>query len=87
MWWDRTIPPGRYFDDVIQEALHAAKCVVVLWSRASIASNWVKAEAAEAAARNILVPAFIEDVALPIQFKRMQSADLTGWSGEVNMRN
>jgi hypothetical protein len=44
-WWDRTIPPGRVFDEVILEALNAAQCVIVLWSQASIASNWVKTEA------------------------------------------
>src|ERR1700693_3159934 len=82
VWWDRTIPPGRVFDEVIQDALNAARCVVVLWSKASVASNWVKAEAGEAAARGILVPALIGDVALPIEFKRIQSANLVGWDGK-----
>ena len=36
VWWDRTIPPGKSFDQVIQEAITAAKCVVVLWSEKSI---------------------------------------------------
>lgn len=83
VWWDRTIPPGRIFDEVIQEALSAAKCVIVLWSQASVKSNWVKTEAAEAEARDILVPAIIENTPLPIEFKRIQSANLTDWDGET----
>jgi CheY-like chemotaxis protein len=84
VWWDRSIPPGEIFDEVIQRSLDAAKCVVVLWSAASVVSNWVKTEAAEAAGRNILVPALIEDVRLPIEFKRIQSANLVRWESDPN---
>ena len=77
VWWDRTIPPGRIFDDVIQEALDAAKCVVVLWSATSVRSNWVKTEASDAMARNRLVPALIDNVPPPIEFRRVQAANLT----------
>jgi len=82
VWWDRTIPPGRQFDEVIEEALDAATCVVVLWSKASIASTWVKTEAAEANRRKLLIPVVIEDVKIPLEFRRLQAADLTGWNGE-----
>lgn len=82
VWWDRTIPPGRVFDEVIQEALHAAKCVIVLWSAASVRSNWVKTEAAEGMSPERLVPAFIERVPAPIEFKRIQAAELTDWDGD-----
>lgn len=81
VWWDRVIPPGRTFDEVIAEQLAAARCVVVLWSRAAVASGWVKEEAAEALQRQVLVPALIEDVAIPLGFRRLQAADLKGWRG------
>src|SRR5262245_35764678 len=79
VWWDRTIPPGRQFDEVIEEELAAAGCVVVLWSRASVASTWVKTEAAEARDRRMLVPVLIDDVKIPLEFKRVQAADLSQW--------
>jgi len=39
----------------------------------------VRTEAAEGAARGILVPVLMEDVRLPLAFRRIQVADLTGW--------
>ena len=84
VWWDRTIPPGRVFDEVIQEAIEAAHCMVVLWSRESVKSNWVKTEAAEGAARRRLVPVLLENVAPPIEFKRIQAANLARWAGDVD---
>jgi TIR domain len=82
VWWDRTIPPGRQFDEVIQEALNVAKCVIVLWSAESVRSNWVKTEAAEALKAGKLVPALIDSVLPPLEFKRIQAADLSQWSGD-----
>lgn len=82
VWWDRTIPPGRVFDEVIQEALQSARCVLVLWSGQSIGSNWVKTEAAEGVAQGKLVPTLIEAVSPPIEFKRIQAADLSRWAGD-----
>ena len=46
VWWDRTILPGRTFDQAIEEALDAARCVMVVWSQHSVHSDWVKTEAA-----------------------------------------
>ncbi len=80
VWWDRDIPPGRTFDDVIEEALEAAKCVIVLWSRDSVRSEWVKAEASEAARRHILVPVLGDQVMPPLEFRRIQSASLFEWA-------
>lgn len=83
VWWDHDIPPGRKFDDVIEEALAAARCVVVLWSQASTASDWVRNEAGEAMQRQVLIPALIDaDVKIPLGFRRLQAADLSRWRGE-----
>ena len=82
VWWDRTIPPGKEFDQVIEEALDSAKCVVVLWSRISTTSSWVKTEAADAMRRKILVPALIDDTKIPLEFRRLQAADLSDWEGQ-----
>jgi len=84
VWWDRKIPPGKSFDEVIEAALAKAKCVLVLWSKASVTSNWVKTEASDAAKRDILIPVLIEDVTIPLEFRRLEAADLIGWQGSRN---
>lgn len=84
VWWDREIPPGQTFDSVIEMALGSAKCVIVLWSSASVSSDWVKVEAAEGARRGVLVPALIEDVTIPLEFRRIQAANLTDWRASTS---
>ena len=79
VWWDREIPPGRSFDEVIEEALSLARCVIVLWSDASIRSEWVKTEASEAAQRRILVPILADDARIPLEFRRIQAAVIGDW--------
>lgn len=81
VWWDRTIPTGKRFEQVIQEALAGARCVMVLWSKQSVASDWVVEEAEEGRKRHMLVPVFIEDVLPPMGFRRIQAADLIAWDG------
>jgi len=84
VWWDPKIPPGKAFDEVIDQALEKAKCVIVLWSKASVKSRWVKAEAAEGNRRGILLPALIEDDAkIPLEFRYTQASRLTDWRGEA----
>ncbi|OEU63615.1 MAG: hypothetical protein BBJ57_06325 [Desulfobacterales bacterium PC51MH44] len=79
VWWDRTIPFGKVFDRVIEEALTHARCIVVVWSRNSAISNWVRAEAEDGLQRGILVPVHIDDCVPPLIFRRIQMADLSKW--------
>jgi len=62
VWWDPKLRAGEHFDDVIEAALDEAKCVIVMWSKLSVASRYVKDEATYALNRNKLVPMAIEDV-------------------------
>jgi hypothetical protein len=80
VWWDRTIPPGKTFDQVIEAALEVARCVVVVWSSASIASHWVRTEAEEGRQRNVLVPVLIDqEIRIPLAFRLIQAARLVDW--------
>jgi formylglycine-generating enzyme required for sulfatase activity len=81
VWWDRTIPLGKTYDLVIEEALDTARCVVVVWSQTSVVSHWVRTEAEEGRQRGILVPVMIDsDVRLPLAFRLLQTARLLDWS-------
>ena len=76
VWWDRKILAGETFDETIQSALNEARCVVVLWSDASVTSAWVKDEAAEGARRDILVPVRIDEVEIPLGFRQIHAVTL-----------
>jgi formylglycine-generating enzyme required for sulfatase activity len=82
VWWDRKILPGEIFSVRIEKEIRAAKCVMVFWSKKSVTSNFVQTEAADGAERKILVPARIDNVKIPFEFKRIQAADLTDWKGK-----
>jgi hypothetical protein len=84
IWWDREIVTGQAFDHAIERELEAAKAVVVLWSAQSVASEWVRNEAAAAAERGVLLPANIDGTKLPLEFRRKQTADLEGWNGAAS---
>jgi len=81
VWWDKVIPPGGKYADVIGSELASAKAVIVLWSHSSVASDWVKDEAQEGINRKILVPALIDKVSPPYGFRQVQTADLSDWDG------
>jgi len=84
VWWDRKIPAGRVFEEVIEEAIDAAQCVLVLWSHASVKSRWVKSEASEGANRQILVPVLLDDSRIPLSFRQIQTAKIKDWNGEID---
>jgi len=82
VWWDRRIPTGQRYDEVIDAQLSAARCVVALWSSAGVVSHWVREEATDARERGVLTPVRLEPVRLPLGFRSLQTVDLLGWQGD-----
>jgi hypothetical protein len=81
VFWDRAIPTGKTWREVIGAELYAARCVMVVWSRHSITSNWVQEEADVGKERAVLVPVLIDDVKPPLGFRAVQAASLLRWDG------
>ena len=82
VWWDRDLRVGGRFNADIEAALAAARCIVVVWSSASIRKDWVIDEAGRGRDRGILIPVLVDPVGLPLGFGGLQTADLVGWSGQ-----
>lgn len=78
VWWDDSIRAGSPFDQVIDEQLDVAACVIVIWSTASVTSSWVRAEASAADEQGKLLPVTFErDLRLPVRFRQLNVAHLT----------
>jgi len=73
VWWDRNIPVGKAYDEVIEDELSKSKCIIVLWTINSVSSLNVKEEALEGLKRNILIPVMIGNVNLPYGFKMIHT--------------
>lgn len=83
VWWDRSLPGGEEWRANIEQALNSSKCVIVLWTHASVGPDggFVRDEASRAQARGILVPVRAEAVMPPLGFGEVQAIDLSHWRG------
>jgi len=86
VWWDVGLKTGEAYDQVTEKALREAKAVVVLWSKRSVESRWVRAEATLADRNKTLVPCMIEPCERPIMFELTQTAELGHWAGDAGDR-
>ena len=83
VWWDADIPGGARWRAEVLQRLDAARCVIVVWSEASVApsADFVHEEAARAKTRGVLLPIAIDGVIPPLGFSEIQSLELVGWTG------
>lgn len=76
---DRHIRVGGSWDDQLDGALQAAHAVVVLWSKCSVISRWVRLEARSGLQRGILCPVLLTDCKIPVEFSDIECANLRNW--------
>ena len=81
VFWDREVPAGASFDDVIGKAIDSATVVIVLWTIAAVRSEWVRAEADSGREQSKLLPVVLDDIQPPLGFRQFQAADLRDWKG------
>lgn len=73
---------GETFDEKIQSVLVQVKCVIVVWSKESVKSQWVRAEKSIGRERGILVPVMIRPETIPVPFNLLHTADLISRNGD-----
>ncbi len=82
VWLDRSgIREGDAYDTQIEDAIAQTRVVIVLWSKDSVKSHWVRAEAAYALGKHKLLPVSIDRSEPPLQFLHIQTIDFEGWQG------
>lgn len=80
VWWDPTIEPGETWDDVIGAAFDEARCVPALCAEiGSIAMG--ENGGGRRAAKGHPDSGAAREVVNPLAFRRIQAANLVGWSG------
>ena len=83
VWFDQQLKAGTAFDRAIEQALSNARAVIVAWSRNSVSSDWVRAEAAYAQENAKLFPVRLDDAPLPLRFTHVHTLNLSNWDGSA----
>lgn len=84
LWWDELIAGGEAYSRSIADALDKADLVVVLWSKSSVESDWVRDEAGHGRDRHRLIPLSVDGTQPPLGFRQYQVIDLSHWHGRAD---
>ena len=84
VWWDGHLVAGDDFQDVIEEKLSLVDAIIVMWTKTSVAKNWVVAEARLGIERKNLIPVRYSSKVLPSEeFSHLHVEYLGGWDGAM----
>ena len=83
VWWDPNIRPGDDFNEEIAAELARARAAIVVWTRNSIGSRWVRSEANRADRASKLIQLRTEDLsvdAVPQPFDMLHTGVIGDWA-------
>jgi TolB-like protein len=83
VWWDGLLEGGDSFLPTTEAALEGADAVIVIWSKTSVASHWVRDEATVGRDRRRLVPLSLDGSEAPLGFRQFQLIDIAKWRGNA----
>lgn len=83
VWFDYGLLSGQSFSRQIEREIRAAKAVLVVWCSLSVDSEWVNNEARLASKLGTMIPLWIEDVELPLEFNGAEAINLKTWDGSA----
>ena len=83
VWLDTDLLAGERLQPAIRAALDGARCVVVAWSKLSMASDWVLDEADVARRKSKLIPIWLDsEDNVPLGFRGIIARDFSKWAGD-----
>jgi hypothetical protein len=85
--WYPKIVPQPSLEEAMARELASARCAVVLWSKASVAADWIRNRAWTALQRSVLIQVMLEPVAPPLIYMDTPVINLVGWRSNLDDSN
>ena len=82
VWWDGLLAGGDRFAQTTETALETAGAIVVLWSKTSVESHWVRDEATRGRDRGCMISVSLDGTQPPLGFRQIQYIDLSDWNDD-----
>lgn len=84
VWWDGLLEAGTVFLQTTEQALEQADAVLVVWTKTSVNSNWVRDEATIGRDTSRLVPITTDGSLPPLGFRQFHVVDLSSWKNKAD---
>ncbi|WP_371396881.1 TIR domain-containing protein [Fretibacter rubidus] len=84
-WFAANLLAGQTYEDEIFSVIDNSSVAIVLWSKLSVESPWVRAEANHAFTQGKLIPVSLDGTLPPPLYRGLQTLDLSKWAEEEGL--